>query len=92
MLPDTYINPEIKVVEDLLAEDNEGKTLKGSARTPFISSYQPEIDVSTELNVDMASRYSQLIGILRWAIKIGRLDIYTEVSITWSTCADWIFC
>jgi len=29
----------------------------------------------------MASQYSQLIGILRWAIEIGRFDIYTETSM-----------
>jgi len=57
------------------------KMLKGSACTPFPSTYKPELDVTWELNADLASRYSQLIGILRWAIEIGRLDIYTETSM-----------
>jgi hypothetical protein len=39
--------------------------LKGTAKTPLPSNYQPELDVSNELNNDLASRYSQLIGILR---------------------------
>jgi len=64
MSPDSYIKSAIKVVEDLLAEDNEGKVLKGSARTPFVSGYRPEVDLSRELDPAMASRYSQLIGIL----------------------------
>ena len=56
-------------------------TLKGSARTPIPSTYRPEVDVTRELNAHVASRYSQLNGILRWAIEIGRLDIYTETSM-----------
>ena len=27
----------------------------------------------------MSSRYLQLIGILRWAVELGQIDIYTEV-------------
>ena len=44
-------------------------------------SYRPEIDTSPELEDEMATRHMQLIGILRWAIEIGRLDIQTEVSV-----------
>ena len=29
----------------------------------------------------MISRYLQLIGILRWAVEIDRIDIFTEVAI-----------
>ena len=36
--------------------------------------------MTTELNDHLASRFLQLIGILRWAIELGRLDIFVEVS------------
>jgi hypothetical protein len=39
--------------------------LKGTAKTPLPSGYQPELDVTNELDNNMALRYSQLIaGIL----------------------------
>jgi hypothetical protein len=40
-----------------------------------------QIDVTDELSPEIASRYMQLIGILRWAVEIGLIDIYLEVSL-----------
>jgi hypothetical protein len=34
-----------------------------------------------ELSLAMTSQYLQLIGILRWAIKLGRIDIALETAI-----------
>ena len=39
------------------------------------------IDVSPELGDELANRYQQFIGILRWAVELGRIDITTEVSM-----------
>jgi len=36
--------------------------------------------VSKELNEQLLNRYQQLIGVLRWSIELGRIDIMTEVS------------
>ena len=80
MSPKTYVKNSIKVVEDLLVADGAGLHLKTTARNPFPSGYKPELDVTTELDEAMASRFLQLIGILRWAVELGRIDIYTEVS------------
>ncbi|KAI2499224.1 Reverse transcriptase (RNA-dependent DNA polymerase) [Fragilaria crotonensis] len=41
----------------------------------------PEIDMSDECDDDEAARFSQLIGVLRWAVELGRIDIYTEVAL-----------
>jgi len=76
----TYVKNSVKVVENLLVEDGTGLHLKTTARSPFPSGYRPELDVTKELDETMASRFMQLIGILRWAIELGRIDIYTEVS------------
>jgi hypothetical protein len=43
------------------------------------SGYQLEIDVSAELKIKGIRYYQELIGILRWAIELGRVDIATEV-------------
>ena len=43
--------------------------------------YVAELDDSPELNPGDASFYQSQIGILRWCVEIGRIDIMTEVSI-----------
>jgi hypothetical protein len=60
---------------------SEGYDLKTTVKTPFPSNYRPEIDVTDELDADFCSRYAQLIGVLRWMIELGRIDIYYEVSV-----------
>ena len=80
MSPKNYVKNAIKVVEAMLVEDNEEGRLKSTARNPFPNNYRPELDVTTELNDEMATRFMQLVGILRWAVELGRIDIYTELA------------
>ena len=47
----------------------------------ILNDYRPENDVSDLLGDELATRYMQLIGILRWAIELGRIDFITEVSM-----------
>ena len=55
--------------------------LKSKVSATLPSSYIPELDSSPYLNADDANYYQQQIGILRWAVELGRIDICTEVSI-----------
>jgi hypothetical protein len=57
--------------------DKEYK-LPRKAPTPMVASYCPEIDVSPVL---VAENCQSLIGVLRWVVEIGRIDITTEVSM-----------
>ena len=50
------------------------------ADVPMSSSYQPELDTSPELSPEFANWYQSAIGVLRWAIEIGRIDVTTETS------------
>ncbi len=77
----TYICKERrKNVKLLLQEDGRG--LKSTAKTPFPSTmYRPEIGTTDECDDLHASRYQNLIGVLRWAVELGRIDIYTEVAL-----------
>ena len=43
--------------------------------------YRPEIDNTPELDDELATRYQHLIGVLRWAVELGRIDIYIEVAM-----------
>ena len=47
--------------------------------------YRAETDQSTQLAVEEASYYQSLIGILRWIVELGRIDICCEVSML-SSC------
>ena len=51
------------------------------AQRPMASGYLPELDQSEELDADGVTLYQELIGVLRWAIEIGRVDVYLEVSM-----------
>ena len=81
MSSNTYVKSAVEIVRDLLRHDEEGKDLKTTAKQPLPTSYKPETDVSQELNGDGISRYLQLIGMLRWAIELGRIDIDLEVAM-----------
>ena len=75
-----YIKNAVKVVESLIAEDNPDAKLKSTARNPFPTGYKPELDVTPELNDELGSRFLQIVGILRWAIELGRINIFVELS------------
>jgi hypothetical protein len=80
MSPETYMRNAIKIVEALLEEDGDDKRMRTTARTPFPTNYRPEVDLTPELGPEMASRFMQLIGVLRWAVELGQLDIFHELS------------
>jgi hypothetical protein len=79
--PRDYVKNAIKTVESLLEEDGEGYVLKNKVKNLFPMNYRPELDVSDELGSELSSRYLQLIGIARWAIELGRINIFHEVSL-----------
>ena len=77
-----YVKAAIKIVWGLLAEDGwELKTSKSKHEGPMPINYKPELDARPHCDKEHASRYRQIIGILRWAIKLGRFDILAEVSL-----------
>ena len=77
-----YVQAAVKNVEDYLAKDeNKRWSLPSKADTPMKSNYRAELDVSAELSPGDASYYQSLIGVLRWIVELGRVDICLEVSI-----------
>ena len=53
-----------------------------SAPQPFSSvSYRPELDTSVACSPEQVTLYQNLIGVLRWVIELGRIDIAFEVSL-----------
>ena len=73
-----YIKEAIFNLERHLAQ--EGLRLQGKPQTPMRTDYRPELDTSPLLSPEQANYYMSLIGILRWAVELGRLDIYVDVT------------
>jgi hypothetical protein len=48
---------------------------------PMKTAYRPELDVTEELSLEEASYYQALIGVLRWSVELGRIDIHTSVAL-----------
>ena len=74
-----YIKEAIKNVESYLEIRN--LALLKSTTIPITTNYSPEIDMSPELDEENSAYYQSLIGILRWIVEMGRIDITTEVSM-----------
>jgi len=75
-----YLTGAVQQVEAELEKHKLTLKIYGDGKRPYDIKYRPEIDVTNELDEKLLNRYQQLIGILRWAVEIGRIDIMTEVS------------
>ncbi|CAJ1963375.1 unnamed protein product, partial [Cylindrotheca closterium] len=86
-----YVQAAVKNVERYLNDrckaGDERFKLKPKAMTPMQTSYRPELDVSPELEPSDASYYQSLIGVLRWIVELGRVDICLECSLMSSQLA-----
>jgi hypothetical protein len=59
----------------------QSKRLPTKVVTPLASNYRPELDVSPLLNHADHTLYMQLVGILCWAVEVGRIDIHLPVAL-----------
>ena len=59
----------------------ENVVIKKYAKSPFPTKYRPEMDVIPVLDEEGAAWYLSHIGILRWIVELGCIDIATEVSL-----------
>ena len=72
-----YVKAEVKNVEETLEKSE--KRLTGLYVAPLRSGYRPETDDSAELKVDGLQYYQELMGVLRWIVKLGRVDKLLEM-------------
>lgn len=75
MSADQYIKNALIAIKEKYILDSKRVT------TPMSSGYRPEVDTSELLNDDDANYYQSLIGILRWAVELGHIDIAIEVGM-----------
>ena len=55
--------------------------LKSEDKNPFPMKYEPSVDISAAPNDNLGSYYQSLIGICRWMIELGQIDIATVISL-----------
>jgi hypothetical protein len=81
-----YLKEAIKNVELELAKS--GHCLCGKPTTPMQTGYRPELDVSPVLGPEQANYFQSLIGILRWVVELGRIDIHIDLALLSSHLAE----
>ena len=79
MSSDKYCAAAVASVADVLKK--KGLGLPSKCVTPLSNGYRPEIDVTPELKADGVQYYQELVGMLRWAVEVGRVYILLEVSL-----------
>ena len=79
MSSDKYCQALVKNVEERL--EKKGLRLPSKCILPLSNGYKPELDCTAELKADGVQWYQEIIGQLRWAIELGRVDILLETSL-----------
>ena len=74
-----YLRESLRVVSRRIAD--KGLKLKTKVAATLPSGNKPELDKTDQLNDDDAILYMQLVGILRWLVELGRIDVCGEVSM-----------
>jgi Reverse transcriptase (RNA-dependent DNA polymerase) len=75
-----YIQAAVTNVKDYHRKHFVSRKWAKRTSGPFPLNYRPELDTTPELSSDQASFYQTQIGVLRWCVELGRIDIITEVS------------
>ena len=80
--PSKYVVQAVKNCQLHLTEKLAGKySIPARADNPFPVDYDPSTDQSDLLDPDCSSFYQHLIGVMRWMVELGCIDIATEVSM-----------
>ncbi|KAI2502131.1 Reverse transcriptase (RNA-dependent DNA polymerase) [Fragilaria crotonensis] len=80
MSSEEYVKAAIVNVETALDATGQ-RLLPSRCTTPMQANYRPELDDTSELKVDGVRNFQELIGVLRWAVELGHIDIAMEVSM-----------
>ena len=79
MSAEKYVSASAKNVEEALVKRN--RRLPTKCYTPLATDYRPELETLAELKANGIQYYQELIGVLRWAVKLGRVDILLETAL-----------
>ena len=79
MSSEKYVLAAVRNVEESLAK--HGLRLPTKCYTPWPTNCRPELEISAELKSDGVQYYQELIGVLRWAVELGHVNILLETSL-----------
>jgi hypothetical protein len=79
--PSKYIQEAVRNAEASYYAERFQSKFPNKVSSPFSTGYRPEMDITKELNTEDSSYFQLQIGVLRWIVEIGRIDIITEVSL-----------
>ena len=72
----------VQMIKYFLSEDNRELNIgKRPQKGPLSHEYNPELDVMGECDAKHMYRFQKMVGILRWAVELGRIDIQIEVTL-----------
>lgn len=74
-----YIQAAVTNVKDYHHKHFETRQWVKRTSGPFPLNFCLELDTTPELTPDQAAFYQTHIGVLRWCVELGRIDIITEV-------------
>ena len=80
ILSEDYIGIAVNNMKEILKWKMYYKLYKGQ-KTPMTGNYVPEFDGTPELDAEETTLLQELIGVLRWATELGRVDILHKVAI-----------
>ena len=71
-----------KNVDTHVAKVNDAQwQLPAKTDTPLKASYRPELNVNPKLDATNAAYHQSLIGVLRWIVELGHVDVCLDVSM-----------
>jgi hypothetical protein len=80
--PSKYVAQAVKNCQTHLTDKlHDRYRLPSRADNPFPVDYAPEMDTTDPLDPECSSFYQHLIGVTRWMVELGRIDIATEISL-----------
>jgi hypothetical protein len=77
MISSKYVHSDVQNVKEYLAALPGDQMLVKKASGPFAGGYKPELDDSPEVDPTRVNLHQSQIGILRWCVEFGRIDIIT---------------
>ena len=81
MNSEKYVRSMVKRVVEYAEKRNIPMPGRKRSNAPLSSDYHPELDTSIMLDADDAMTYQEFIGMLRWACKLGRIDVLLETAL-----------
>ena len=75
-----YIQEVCENIREYRETNHPNITIKKKLSTPFHADYHPDEDDSNKIEESEIGHFQHMLGMLRWIVELGQIDIITEVS------------